>query len=307
MALHVVVGGGGAVGSAVARLLVDRGEQVRILTRRGTTLPDAESVTADASDAGRLSELTAGAAAVYNCVNVPYQHWLRDWQPIAQALLTAAETSGAVLAVTGNLYGYGPVEGELTEDLPLVATGRKGRLRAAMSEAAFAAHRAGRVRVVEVRGSDYLGGNSVLSAFAQRALREGGTARVPADLDAPHSWTNVRDVAMLVTAATDPRAWGRAWHVPSAPACSIRELARLAAAVTGKPARLRTLPSWALRGVATVHPLARELLETQYQLRHPFVLNSMPAQQAFGLRPTPLEASLRIELGLGPTSPQPLL
>ncbi|HEX8096124.1 NAD-dependent epimerase/dehydratase family protein, partial [Jatrophihabitans sp.] len=262
VAPHVVVGAG-AVGSVVAELLVDRGERVRVITRRGTAVPGAEPVAADASDAARLSELTAGAAVVYNCVSVPYRHWLRDWPPIAQALLTAAETSGAVLAVTGNLYGYGPVEGVLTEDLPLAATGRKGRLRAAMSEAAFAAHRAGRVRVVEVRGSDYLGGDSVLSAFARRALRDGGTARVPADLDAPHSWTNVRDVAMLlVTAAADPRAWGRAWHVPSAPACSIRELARLAAAATGKPARLRTMPLWALRGVAVVHPLARELLET---------------------------------------------
>ena len=305
MTLHVVVGAG-AVGAVVTELLVERGHRVRVVTRRGTAVPGAEPVAADASDAARLTELAAGAAAVYNCVNPPYQHWPRDWPPIARSLLTAAEASGAVLAVTSNLYAYGPVDGPLTEDLPLAATGRKGRVRAAMSEAAFAADRAGRVRVVEVRGSDYLGGDSMLSSFAGRALRDGGTALVPADLDAPHTWTNVRDVAtLLVVAATDPRAWGRPWHVPSAPACSIRELARLAATLTGKPARLRTMPGWLLRGAAAVHPLARELLETQYQFRRPFVMDSTPAQQTFGLRPAALDVSLRAELGRRAAQPRP--
>ena len=64
----------------------------------------------------------------------------------------------------------------------------------------------------------YLGGNSLLAAAVTPASRKGRTAYVPADLDAPHTWTNVDDVAaLLITGVTDERAWGRAWHVPSAP------------------------------------------------------------------------------------------
>jgi uncharacterized protein YbjT (DUF2867 family) len=73
MSLHVIVGAG-PVGTSVAQLLAADGEQVRIVTRRGAgpTHPLVERVAADASDADRLRELTAGAVALYNCANPPY-------------------------------------------------------------------------------------------------------------------------------------------------------------------------------------------------------------------------------------------
>src|SRR6478735_851436 len=108
MSLHVIVGAG-PVGTATARLLAERGELVRVVTRRGTGPEHAaiERIAADATDAARLSALAAGAVALYNCANPLYHRWLTDWPPLAAALLTAAERSGAVLAVASNLYGYG--------------------------------------------------------------------------------------------------------------------------------------------------------------------------------------------------------
>src|SRR5215831_377662 len=102
MSLHVIVGAG-PVGSGAARLLVARGERVRLVSRRGSgpNHPLIERVAADATEAGRLAELSAGAAALYNCANPAYDRWLTDWPPLAAALLTAAERSGAVLAIAG--------------------------------------------------------------------------------------------------------------------------------------------------------------------------------------------------------------
>jgi nucleoside-diphosphate-sugar epimerase len=296
MALHVIVGAG-PVGSAVARGLLGRGEQVRVLTRSGAGVEGAERVAADAADAARLRELTVGAAAIYNCVNPPYHRWTTDWPPIAAALLAAAEANGAVLATTGNLYSYGPVDGPMTEALPLAATGTKGTIRATMWQDILAAQAAGRVRGFEVRGSDYLGGNSLLSMLITPALRKGRTAYVPADLDAPHTWTNVEDVArLLVTGVADERAWGRPWHVPSAPPCSVRDLVSIAAAQLGTRARVRSLPYPVIWAAGLASPMARELRETQHQFRGPFVLDSTAAQETFGLKPTLLEDSVALDL-----------
>src|SRR4051794_22534219 len=159
--LHVVVGAG-AVGTRTATLLADRGHRVRILSRSGAGPDDprVERVSADAADAGRLADLSRGATAIYNAVNPPYHRWPRDWPPIAAALLGAAEREGAVLATVSNLYGYGPVDGPMTEDLPLAASGPKGRTRAAMWHDALASHAAGRIRATEVRPSSYLGHGS---------------------------------------------------------------------------------------------------------------------------------------------------
>lgn len=302
MALHVIVGSG-PVGTATARELLTRGEQVRVVTRRGTGTEGTDRVAADASDATRLSELASGATAIYNCVNPPYRAaaWVADWPPIAAALLAAAEASGAVLATAAPIYCYGPVDGPMTEQTPLAATGTKAKVRIDMWRQALAAHEAGRIRAVEVRASDFLGGNSVLSAAVTPAFRKGRTAYLPADLDAPHSWTNVRDVAaMLVTGATDERAWGRAWHAPTAPAVSLRELTAIAARQLDARHKVSAIPGPVFWTAGLFVPALRELRETQYQFRAPFVLDSSAAEQTFGLKPAPLEESVALDLAATP-------
>src|SRR5258705_10017666 len=142
MGLHVIVGSG-PVGSGAATLLRDRGERVRMVTRRGTGIDGVEAVAADAGNLERLTTLAKGAEAIYNCANPPYHRWPTQWPPIAAGLLAAAERTGAVLATTSNLYGYGPVDGPMTERSPLSATSVKGRVRVRMWLDALAAHQAG--------------------------------------------------------------------------------------------------------------------------------------------------------------------
>ncbi|MGW4292249.1 NAD-dependent epimerase/dehydratase family protein [Micromonospora chersina] len=293
MALHVIVGAG-PVGTATARLLAERGERVRVVTRRGTgpAHPAIERIAADAADAERLTALTEGAAALYNCANPAYHRWPLDWPPLAAALLTAAERTGAVLATVGNLYGYGPVDAPMTEATPLAATGTKGRVRNRMWADALAAHRTGRARITEVRGSDYIGadGTSLAMMVLPRVLA-GQRVFLPVDWDAPHTWTYIPDVARtLVAAATDERAWGRAWHVPSAPAVSMRDLAGRAAALVGAPApRLIRMPYPLLWVAGLANPFARELRETAYQFDRPYLMDSTAATATLGVEATPLD------------------
>ncbi|MET8795481.1 hypothetical protein ABZV91_03310 [Nocardia sp. NPDC004568] len=187
---------------------------------------------------------------------------------------------------TGNLYGYGRVDGPMTEQLPLRPLSIKGRVRAELWTAALAAHEAGRIRTAEVRGSDYLGAGTT-SPFSVMVLPKviaGRTAWIPADLDAPHSWTQVSDVAkLLIAVAAEEKAWGRPWHVPTAPPLSVRALAERAAELAAAPrARVRVMPGVVLRLAGLVEPAAREMLEVQYQLREPFVLDPPPPPMPSG-------------------------
>ncbi|MET8906796.1 NAD-dependent epimerase/dehydratase family protein [Micromonospora sp. NPDC004551] len=297
MALHVIVGAG-PVGTATARLLAERGDRVRVVTRRGTgpDHPAVERIAADAADADRLTALTEGAVALHNCANPAYHRWPLDWPPLAAALLTTAERTGAVLATVGNLYGYGPVDAPMTEATPLASTGTKGRVRNRMWADALAAHRAGRARITEVRGSDYLGadGTSLAMMVLPRVLA-GQRVFLPVDWDAPHTWTYIPDVARtLVAAATDERAWGRAWHVPSAPAVSMRDLAVRAAALVGAPApRLTRMPYPVLWLGGVANPFVRELRETAYQFARPYVLDSTAATATLGVEATPLDRAVK--------------
>ncbi|MEO6086489.1 MAG: NAD-dependent epimerase/dehydratase family protein [Umezawaea sp.] len=296
MSLHVIVGAG-PIGSTTASLLAERGEQVRVITRSGggPEHPRIERVAADATDADRLASLTEGAVALYNCANPAYHQWLTDWPPIATALIAAAERTGAVLATTSNLYGYGEVSSPITSSTPLAATHPKLKLRADMWRDALAAHEAGRIRATEVRGSDYLEANSIFAIGLGKPLLAGKKAWSPAPLDVPHTWTSITDVAaLLTTAATDERAWGKAWPVPSEPPLTIRELATRFTAVAGVGApKLGVIPTPVLRAVGLFSPMVKELGTTAYQFTRPFVLDSSASTETFGLKPRPIDESLR--------------
>lgn len=300
MSQHHLIVGAGPVGQAVAAELVRRGQEAVLASRsgRGPEVAGARREAVDAADSDAITKLADGAAVLYNCVNPPSYHiWPTYWPPIAEALATAAERSGAVLAVTGNLYPYGPVDGPMTEDLPDVASGTKGALRARMWADLRERHLAGRLRAVEVRGSDFMGPGVTgahIPVAAKRAVL-GRSTRVFGDPTAPHSMTDVRDMARaLVTVGAEPSAWGRVWHAPTNPALSQTEtLADVCRAAGREPVRVRAWPAAMLSVVGTVVPFLREMRETVYQFEQPYVLDSSAITNAYGLDPTPWDEVCR--------------
>jgi nucleoside-diphosphate-sugar epimerase len=291
-----IIVGSGAIGSAIAQLLTSRGEAVRMITRSGggPEHPLIERVAADAADVRRLTELAAGAEVVYNCVNPKYTEWEQKWFPMNDAMIAAAKAAGAVYAITGNLYGYGPQPGGyMREDTPPAAVGRKGKVRIKMWQDALASG----VRTVEARGADYLGAGAVgiFSEVLLPAIAGRRTAWVPGDPSVPHSFTYTGDMARtLVTLAGDERAWGQAWHVPSPEPVSIRELADRYCDLIGAPhLTMHKLPRWMNQTAGRFNAMLRETAEMDYQFYFPFRLDSTLTAQTFGLTPTPLEVGLR--------------
>ena len=294
---HFVVGAG-EVGSAVATVLADAGADVVLASRsgRGPADPRIRLVSVDASSVETLVAAVPDAVVIYNCVNPEYHRWATDWPPMAAAFLAYAEQTGAALATVSNLYGYGPVDVPMTEDLPLTATGEKAQVRVRMWQDAKAANDAGRIRATEVRGSDYIcpGPNSQLGDRVMPRVLAGKGVQLLGNTDEPHTWTAPVDVARtLVTAAADERGWGRAWHVPSNPARTQQQAVDDLAEAAGVPAvKVSTVPTALLRLAGLVQPVIRELKETEYQRERPYLLDDTAACETFGLEPTPWDEIL---------------
>ncbi len=223
--------------------------------------------------------------------------WPTYWPPVAEAFLDAAERTGAVLVTASCLYGYGPVDVPMVEGMPDAAQGTKGRIRAGMWAEAKARHDAGRIRAVEVRGSDYLGplaGNAHIPQVAPRALK-GKPVRVFGRPDQPHSFTDVRDMGRALAAvAQAPAAWGRVWHAPTnAPVTQTQVVADVCRAAGQEPVQVKGWP-WALLGIGgRLVPLLREMRETVYQFERPYVLDSSAIERELGLAPTPWDEVCR--------------
>ena len=296
--IHVVVGAG-PVGSALAELLANAGEKVIVVTRSGSG-PTHKNITravADVSDLSKLLEIAPKAVAIYNCANPDYHQWVKEWPPMAAAFMKYAEKTGAVLVTCSNLYGYGPVDVPMIESLPLNAPGVNGKVRAQMWLEAKALHDAGRIKATEVRGSDYVcaGEQSRVGSRVMPKILAGKTAQVLGDIEVKHTWTYPLDVARLMQiVATDSKAWGKAWHVPSNEPKTQQELVSELAAVAGiKSPRLSSVPNVMWNLLALFNPLMKALKETAYQMQRTYILDDSAARKAFGMQPTSWKQILR--------------
>jgi nucleoside-diphosphate-sugar epimerase len=292
---HQLIIGAGPVGSGIASALARRDEAVTLVTRSGSG-PDHPRITkvrGDAADGPAMTALAQGASAIYNCANPPYHQWPTTWPPMHQALMTAAERSGAVLVMMDNLYGLGPGGiMPMNESSPLISTGAKGSVRAAMARELLEAHASGRLRATLARASDFYGPEVVGAALGERVVPRviaGKKVTLLGKLDIPHVVSYMPDVvATMVTIGNDSRAWGKPWHVPNAPATSQRATVQAFASAAGTTAKVAAAPRLALQAMGVVNPMMKALLETWYQFDQPWTTDSSLTERTFGLTATPL-------------------
>ncbi|MEW9552640.1 NAD-dependent epimerase [Nonomuraea sp. NPDC050783] len=293
MTFQVIVGRG-ATASRTALLLAEDGERVRMISRSGggPEHPLVERVAADAADADRLSELAEGAGTVFTTAAPPYHAWPERFPALSASLLTAVRRTGAAYVMLGNLYAYGPVDGPLTPDLPLAATGPKGRTRARMWEEAASSG----VRVTEVRAAQLYGAGtySLFSLMVQGPVLAGRLALVPQELDVPHAYSAAGDTARtLVAAARHEEAYGRAWHVPAV-TLSVRELAGRLAALAGAPEpRMERLTERDLTLLSLTDPFWAELHEVLFKPGWPMIVDSGETEKVLGVGASPVDEVLR--------------
>jgi nucleoside-diphosphate-sugar epimerase len=303
--LHVVLGAGGNIGTAVVHELVDRGKSVRGVSRSGRAeLPGSvQQAAADAMDRESLAKALNGAAVVYHCIGVPYQQWTRTLPVVMTNLIEAAAARGPRTRVVyaDNLYCYGrkgALRGPLRKDTPHLATGKKGGLRAELIRQLLQAHREGRVRATIGQGSDFFGpggDNSILDFFLFKPLLEGRPVSILADLDRRHSFIYLPDFARaLVALAGEDRAFGQAWILPHMEVLTYRELLELAFREAGVDPKgmIRTMPQGVLTVGSLLSSMIREVREVAYQSQVDWVADWSRYRDVFGGQPTPIEQAL---------------
>ncbi|MFC8222123.1 SDR family oxidoreductase [Streptomyces sp. NPDC057362] len=290
---HTVLGSGPA-GTALARELVRRGHPVRLVDRKaaGPEIDGVERIAADVSTVEGAVAAVRDADVVYHCVNVAYHLQVEVMPRVQEAVLAAVGASGARLVVLDTLYPYGETGGAvMTEESPWKATSRKGRMRAELDERYLAAHRSGRARVVLGRSADFVGPgvlNSSLGAAVFPGALTGGDVVAMGDIDLPHSYTAIADVAAgLATLGERPDGDGRVWHLPTAPAVGTREIHAMVERRVGRPLNVVVLERPRPFGPFDARMMA-EYEEMFYQHTEPQIMDSSAFERFFGVAPTPL-------------------
>jgi nucleoside-diphosphate-sugar epimerase len=303
--LHVIFGTG-PVGLAIMDELLVRGKRIRMVNRSGKTTagvaPEVEVVAGDATNPESTRKVSQGASVVYNALNAPnYEQWASQFPPLQKGVLEGAAHAGAKLVVMENVYMYGATGGRpLTEDLPYLAKGARGKTRAILAQALQAAHAAGKVRVVSGRAADFFGPRVLQSAAGAQVFKAaltGGKAQVMVSAEHLHTFTYMPDIGKgLVILGENEAAFGQAWHLPSYQTLTTRHFLKLVYEETGRAANIQVAPKLLMQAMGLFVPPVRGISELFYEFEEDFVVDHRKFEGTFGNHATPLRDAIRTTL-----------
>ena len=215
-----VLGAGGGLGRNVVDAALAAGHTVVALVRdpaRANLPPAVTTVLGDATRTEDVARAMAGADAAMYCVNPPLATWLQTFQPLLEAAIEGARTSGARLIFPANVWIYGPGRRSerIDETRAASPTSRRGELRASMEQAI----REAGIRYSLIRLPEFYGPSvTTLTARPIYAALKNKRTLWPGRLDVDVELVYMPDAARaLVEVAVAPGCDAEVFHLPGVP------------------------------------------------------------------------------------------
>ncbi|MEJ8570210.1 NAD-dependent epimerase/dehydratase family protein [Microbaculum marinum] len=293
----LVVGAHGRFGRVVAGEFARRGWRVRGLVRHGgaggdAVLPATVDVTGgDARSAHDMIAAADGADVIVNAANPAYRNWDPAVLEIAEAVIAAARTSGAVHLFPGNVYNYGwPMPELLSEMTAQRPSTRKGSIRVEAERRFREAADVHGVRTIVLRAGDLYGGTGRGSWFDLVVAEHLSSGRMtyPGPLNVPHAWAYLPDLAATFEALARRRGEFDAFEAFHFPGHTVtgEDMAAAFEAALGRPVRSNRMPWWVVRLGAPFVRDWREISEMAYLWHVPHRLDGAKLEMALGDIPT---------------------
>lgn len=308
MAKTVLLGATGTIGASITAELRKRGDTYRVVGRDRASLERtfgsdsmAEIVAWNPDDAASTRAALRGAGAIVYLVGVPYNHFELHPVVMRQTLDAAIAEGVPEMLLVGTVYPYGRAQQTpAREDHPREPHTFKGKMRKQQEDLMLEADAAGEIRGTVLRLPDFYGPrvkNSFLDSVFTAAAT-GGTANLIAPIDRPHQFVYVPDVgAVVLDLLRHPEAHGHWWHLAGEGTASIQQIVAMVGDLAGKPVKTRVLGLGMLRVIGLFQPILREMVEMNYLLTDPFIMDDSALSSLLGgLQKTPLRQGLKQSL-----------
>ncbi len=297
-----IVFGTGPLGYWVMKYLAERDNKVTLVSKSGKTkhkLPqNVEIKSANSKNAEDVYKVCKDADAVYYCAMPPYTDWPNNFPDMIKGLIEGVERTNAKIIFGDNLYMYGSTSGKpIKENLPYSAMGHKGKTRAKIANMLLDAHKNGKIKVTIGRASDFYGPEVINANFGEMFFKPalaGKTVNMIGDITLPHTFTYIKDFAKaLITLGENDKAYGRAWHIPSAKTISQKEMVELVENEIGKKIKVRSAGKRMITFLGLFNPMVKEVKEMMYTMTEPYIVDHSDFENIFGANPTPHNVAIK--------------
>ncbi len=291
---QTILGGGGAIGTPLAKELKVYTQNIRIAGRNPKKVdPTNETFVLDLTDRARTRKAVKNSEVVYLVAGLKYttKVWQEQWPGVFDNVLDACKAEGAKLVFFDNVYPYGRVEGPMTEETPFNPCSKKGEIRAKLDLKLMEEYKRGNLEAVIVRGADFYGpgvNSSVFNLLVVDNLMKGKKANWMNNPKAIHTFTYTPDAAKATAIiGNTSSAFNQVWHAPADDyPITGEEMVRIAAEILGVEPRIQVLNNVMLWMAGLFNPTIMSLIEMTYQTKYDYIFNSDKFKNAFNFIPT---------------------
>lgn len=293
--MHSILGANGVIARELSRALASYTSDIRQVSRHPRKVnPDDETMAADLLDRQATANAVAGSEVVYLVAGLPYKLavWQELWPRVMRNVIDACKLHGARLVFLDNVYAYGLVKGQMTEDTPFHPTSRKGEVRANIASMLLDEIAKGNLQAMIARSADFYGPDAVQSfpyVTVFQRLKAGKSPQWLGQANTVHTFTFTPDAGRaLAMLGRSSEAYGQTWHLPTTKEpLTGEDFVRLACELAQQPYKLQIMPRWLMKLLEVLIPILRENAEMMYQFEYDYRFDSSKIESAYGLQPTP--------------------
>lgn len=298
--MHVILGAGGAISDNLCACLQSDHQEIRLVSRRATPSIYGECFSADLISGEGLETALRHAETAYLLVGLPYQlsYWRAHWPALVKKVIDACAAQGTKLVFLDNIYMLSKeTMSHMTESSATDPSSEKGKVRLAVDRLILEAMSSGRLQACIARSADFYGymqpNKSLLLDLVIRKMVQGKKPQWMYTIDRKHSFSYTPDIGRaLATLGQSPKSWGEIWNVPTAPAMTLSDIIRFLNQQLGHSLKAQVMGEGMLTLIRLFIPALAEMKELKYQLTSDYILDSSKFEQAFGIKPTPMEQGL---------------
>jgi nucleoside-diphosphate-sugar epimerase len=297
--MQTILGGGGAIGTELARNLARYNDRIRIVSRTPKKVNEKDELFAtNLLKRQNVFEAVKGSEIVYVTIGFEYstKTWKQCWPPFILNVIDACKKYNTKLVFFDNIYMYDRhYLGNMTEETPAEPSSKKGEVRAQVADMITREFGKGELTALIARSADFYGPGNDKSALVITVFdnfRLGKPANWFAGLDKIHNYTFTPDAALATAMlGNTPDAYNQVWHLPTASEKLTGEKwINLIAKEMHVTPKVRVMPLSIMGIVGLFVPVIKELKEMMYQYDRDYFFNSSKFEQHFKFLPkTPVE------------------
>lgn len=288
--MQTILGGGGVIGTELAKALMDYTDKVRIVCRNPKKVNENdEQIAADLTLRDRVFKAVEGSEVVYLTIGFDYRFkvWNEKWPALMQNVIDACKKHKAKLVFFDNVYMYdNNFIWNMTEETPVNPISKKGMIRMQIAKMLTDEFEKGELTALIARSADFYGprnDKSYLNIGVINNLKKGKPANWFASADKIHSFTYAPDAAKATALlGNTPDAFNQIWHLPTNSArIKGKQWIALVAKEMNVKSRYIVIPKWLLTTMGLFMPIMRELNEMVYQYDRDYFFNSSKFEKRF--------------------------